>query len=230
MKLTEQHIQSLYEFTKQHYVEYYDLQTELVDHLANDIEVICNEQPHLSLEAARDLSFKKFGVFGFMSVVEERSRVMSKRYMNYLWKELKAWLKTPHGLVIIGLFLILYVMFSSSLAYYFAYGLYIILLILGVLKFFQLKHTLKRREKKSQKKWLMEEVLFKQAGLILMMIALNILNVIILTEDYFTNTYFSMFMALLFTVVYILHYLALYVLPSKADKLLSDAYPEYNLV
>jgi len=66
MKLTPNQIQQLYKFTYQHYVEYYDVQTELVDHLANDIEQIWIEQPNLSFEQARDNSFKKFGVFGFI--------------------------------------------------------------------------------------------------------------------------------------------------------------------
>ncbi|MDC1464178.1 hypothetical protein N8387_00675 [Polaribacter sp.] len=34
MKLTETHIQELYKFTRKHFVEHYDVQTELVDHLA----------------------------------------------------------------------------------------------------------------------------------------------------------------------------------------------------
>jgi len=55
MKLTSQQIQQLYKFTRQHYVEYYDVQTELVDHLANDIEQIWKEQPNLSFEKARDI-------------------------------------------------------------------------------------------------------------------------------------------------------------------------------
>ena len=38
MKLTNQQIEQLFTFTRQHYVEYYDLQSELVDHLANAIE------------------------------------------------------------------------------------------------------------------------------------------------------------------------------------------------
>ena len=45
MKLNEQNIDNLYKFTRQHYVEHYDVQTELVDHLANDIEKILAEQP-----------------------------------------------------------------------------------------------------------------------------------------------------------------------------------------
>ena len=35
-KLTSEQIDQLYLFTRQHFVEYYDLQTELVDHLAHD--------------------------------------------------------------------------------------------------------------------------------------------------------------------------------------------------
>jgi hypothetical protein len=38
MKLTVQQVEHLYAFTRQHYVEWYDLQSELVDHLANAIE------------------------------------------------------------------------------------------------------------------------------------------------------------------------------------------------
>ena len=56
MKLNKEHISQLYKFTRQHYVEYYDVQTELVDHLANDIEQIWEEQPQLSFQQARELS------------------------------------------------------------------------------------------------------------------------------------------------------------------------------
>lgn len=70
MKLTKAQIEKLYLFTRQHYVEHYDVQTELVDHLANDIESILKEKPYLSFEKARDVSFKKFGVFGFMEIVD----------------------------------------------------------------------------------------------------------------------------------------------------------------
>ena len=82
-KLSSEQIQQLYKFTRQHYVEYYDVQTELVDHLANDIEQIWKEQPNLSFEQARDISFKKFGVFGFMDVVEARTNALNKKYWKF---------------------------------------------------------------------------------------------------------------------------------------------------
>ena len=69
MKISKEQIDRLYEFTRQHYVEYYDLQTELVDHLANSIESQWQENPKLTFEDALKIEFKKFGVFGFSDVV-----------------------------------------------------------------------------------------------------------------------------------------------------------------
>jgi hypothetical protein len=45
MKLTIEQIDRLSLFTRQHYVEWYDLQSELVDHLANAIETQWQENP-----------------------------------------------------------------------------------------------------------------------------------------------------------------------------------------
>lgn len=60
MKTLKEHIAQLYLFTNKHYVIYYYAQTELVDHLANNIEQIWEEKPNVSFEETRDISFKKF--------------------------------------------------------------------------------------------------------------------------------------------------------------------------
>ncbi|MDR6968723.1 hypothetical protein J2X31_002749 [Flavobacterium arsenatis] len=55
MKLNEQQIEQLYTFTRQHFVEWYDLQSELVDHLANAIEAEWHKNPKLTFEEALHL-------------------------------------------------------------------------------------------------------------------------------------------------------------------------------
>ena len=80
MKLSVEQIDRLYRFTREHFVEHYDLQTELVDHLSNAIEEEWKENPKLSFEEALQKEFKKFGVFGFMDVVEKRQSALSKKY------------------------------------------------------------------------------------------------------------------------------------------------------
>lgn len=86
MKLTSEQIERLYLFTRQHFVEWYDLQTELVDHLANSIENQWQENPKISFENALQIEFKKFGVFGFMDVVEKRQAALNKKYNGIIWE------------------------------------------------------------------------------------------------------------------------------------------------
>ena len=104
MKLTTEQIQNLYQFTRKHYVEWYDLQSELVDHLANDIEQIWQKEPKLTFEQAKQKSFKKFGVFGFMEVVEKREVALSKRYYKMMWNELIQFFTIPKIVLTISLF------------------------------------------------------------------------------------------------------------------------------
>jgi hypothetical protein len=52
MKLTQDDIHDLYVFTHKHNVEHYDLQTELVDHLANGIQQQWEKDSELSFEDA----------------------------------------------------------------------------------------------------------------------------------------------------------------------------------
>ena len=117
MKLTEHQIEELFKFTRKHYVYFYDVQSELVDHLANDIEEIWTEQPKLSFEQARDKSFKKFGIFGFMDVVEEKQKQMNKRYTKILWRFFKEWFTLPKVISTLSIFFVLFVFFQSLLDY-----------------------------------------------------------------------------------------------------------------
>jgi hypothetical protein len=95
MKISDNQITELYRFTREHFVVHYDVQTELVDHLANDIEQIWVEQPILTFREAKTISFKKFGVFGFMDVVEQKQKAMNKRYWKILLRFIKEWFTLP---------------------------------------------------------------------------------------------------------------------------------------
>ena len=118
MKLTKEQIQQLYKFTRQHYVKYYDVQTELVDHLANDIEQIWIEQPNLSFEQARAVSFRKFGIFGFMDVIEAKQKQMNKRYIKILWRFFKEWFTVPKIITTASIFTTLFFVFRIQFSEY----------------------------------------------------------------------------------------------------------------
>ena len=105
-EISKENIEQLYKFTRQHFVEHYDVQTELVDHLANDLEQIWEENPNISFEKARDISFKKFGVFGFMDVVEQKQKAMNKRYWKILWRFVKEWFTLPKAITTSMVFMV----------------------------------------------------------------------------------------------------------------------------
>ncbi len=83
--VSEEQIERLFQFTREHYVEHYDLQSELVDHLANAIEQRWEETPELPFEDCIKAEFKKFGIFGFMDVVEKRQKALRKKYRKLMW-------------------------------------------------------------------------------------------------------------------------------------------------
>src|SRR6478735_7325504 len=108
MKLTPEQIDQLYLFTRQHYVEYYDLQTELVDHLANAIEEQWLENPKISFEDALQSEFKKFGVFGFTELIKERHWVLIKRYNKLKWVHFKEFFEVPKIIITAGAIFLVY--------------------------------------------------------------------------------------------------------------------------
>lgn len=86
MTLTKAQIEQLFEFTRKKYVHFYDVQVELVDHLAATIEATISENPSLSFEQALQKVYGGFGIFGFAKVVQEKEKAVEK-HNNRLWKK-----------------------------------------------------------------------------------------------------------------------------------------------
>lgn len=236
-KLTTQQIQQLYKFTRQHFVEYYDVQTELVDHLANDIEQIWQEQPNLSFEDAKTISFKKFGVFGFMDVVGARQNAMSKKYRKLLWSFAKNWFKLPKMIVTALIFITIYTGISSVYGKYFMYAVLLIMIIFSGFKGYSINKQFKNNIKQTSKKWMLQEMIFKTGFGGIAMLLVNTFNMFNLTSyNSFHNSlvikpiWFTVGCSLFFTLLIICLYVALVVLPQKAEEILQKQYPEYKLV
>jgi hypothetical protein len=232
MILTKEQIQNLYKFTRQHYVEHFDVQTELVDHLANDIEQILEEKPMLSFEQAKQVSFKKFGVFGFMDIVSERQKAMSKKYWKIIGSFIKEWFELPKIILTSLLFLGFYTICKTAVANYFLLGILIIFSIYAFYKSYHLNKILKNNFKQNGKKWLLEEMIFKTGMGSFLVFPINFFNLINIFHLEGRNyaEWFSLLYAFLFTFLIMLFYIVLEVLPKKAEELLSENYPEYNFM
>jgi len=86
MKLSKEQIEELFTFTHKKGVRWYDLQCELVDHLALQIEAEISKDPHLSFEEAVKIIYKRFGIFGFSKIVQEKEAQVRKQGNKLWWK------------------------------------------------------------------------------------------------------------------------------------------------
>ncbi len=187
MKLTKTHIEELYKFTSKHYVYFYDVQSELVDHLANDIEEIWVTQQHLSFQEARDKSFKKFGIFGFMDVIDAIQKQMSKRYRKIIWRFFSEWFTMPKLLTTGAIFSIIYLFLKIPYSEYILLGSLFILVIYDLI--FQYKNRKKeqKKEKSKEKTFLLEAMIGDTRNFFTGYTFINSLNFINITEVSFSS-------------------------------------------
>ena len=94
-QLTQNQIQELFEFTKAHRVRHFDVQTEVVDHLASAIEEKWAMNPNLSFEKALNQVYTGFGIFGFGKLEQEKTEVLNTKLLRKTWKYVKSFLTIP---------------------------------------------------------------------------------------------------------------------------------------
>jgi hypothetical protein len=228
MKLSPEQIQQLYTFTRQHYVEYYDLQTELVDHLANAIEQQWQENSKISFEDALQNEFKKFGVFGFMNVVEQRQKAMNKKYTFLVWHHLKSFFRLPQ---IIGTLLAIVVLFqvlkNSSFSKEVALIVTFIILVSYWIGIILMNVKRKKAKKTEGKRWLLKEIIYGYSSLAGMSYLPLQLFIQIEKHD---SLLVIFILSVIIVLMLLLEYIIFFIIPSKAEEYLKQTYSEYELV
>jgi hypothetical protein len=228
MKVTAEQVERLYAFTRQHYVEYYDLQTELVDHLANAIEEQWQENPKRTFDEALQIEFKKFGVFGFMEVVEKRQGALHRKYNKMVLKELRSFFSLPKIISTISSVGILYYLLKFFQEGYeimqWLIGFLIVSFIIG-LAFLSKKQ--KKETAKTGKRWLLKDIIFGYSSIA------GVLNIVVqlacrLNDNQYPEWFLALF-SLLLVVLFLTEYVVLFLIPSKAEYYLRQTYPEYEM-
>jgi hypothetical protein len=228
MKLTPEQIERLYQFTRQHYVEYYDLQTELVDHLANAIEAQWQENPKLTFEEILQKEFKKFGVFGFMDVVEKRQAALNRKYNGIIWNHFKAFFTIPKIILTTTLVGLIYFLLNISL-----YKADVVLVAFGIiiLSFYFFIIYFANKNKKANaatnKKWLLKEIILGRSSIV-GMIYLPI-QIMLHSEKVLENSLGVLAISFLLVSLILIEYIMIIEIPKKAEDYLKETYPEYAL-
>jgi len=229
MKLTAVQIDQLYKFTRDHYVEHYDLQTELVDHLANGIEKRWESNPTLSFEDALNLEFKEFGIFGFNDVIEKHNTAFTKKYFKIILCFMREYIRLPKIIkafcAILLLFCIIrYVPFNTWII---GVG-FVVAFFYFTSTVYKRNSTYKAKKQKTGKRWKLEEMIFSTGtgGLIILNLFQIIYHLRILSLDYLIVQFVTATM-LVFAMLFL--YISIKILPEKAEELLRKTYPAYEL-
>lgn len=234
MKLSENQIQDLFSFVRKHFVEHYDLQTELVDHLANGIEEQWQEHPNRSYKDARLREFRKFGVTGFESVVQKRSNAMSWRYFKIVLRFYREYFRLPKIIMTVTLVLICALglkLIPLTYRYDVILGLMVVMVCVELFFQFRNRKNNELERVKKGRKWMLKDQIYSYGNIA------NIVNLfpIVLNIQYFRkiipidNSIVLLVFAMLIVGICILSYLMLLVIPKKAEELLAETYPEYKM-
>lgn len=136
-KLKPEQIDNLFELCEFHNVYYYDVQIELVDHLASAIEALWETNPELSFEEAAfqvgesfniepwvystnnsmlpTISGKKFsGENGFEIIKEAKEKELRRKYDRLQWKYIGEFFKLPRIILTLAITFALFFVFKIS--------------------------------------------------------------------------------------------------------------------
>jgi hypothetical protein len=119
--LTKEQIDYLFEFCRMKGVACYDVQVELVDHLANAIEKEVAEHPDWSFQKALDVVFLSFGYRNFAPLVAEKRKAAKMFSRRLWWSIVRKQLTWPGTWVGLGVFLLFYrrlVIHDKEIAFY----------------------------------------------------------------------------------------------------------------
>lgn len=226
-KITPEEIEGLYSFTRQHYVEYYDVQTELVDHMASAMDSNWEKEPELSFDENLKREFRKFGIYGFSDIVEKKVAAMEKRYLWLIWEEVKIKLKHPRMMVSVLLLFSLFLLLLKI-----PFGIYVILgfllifvLSIGVL-FFRKTRGFKKKKSSGEKVYLLETIIMNSGGCFsLCWLPIHLFNVFGSSES-MQNVLVQVPIAFFLTFLLLACYICFHELPKKKDEILQKIYPE----
>ncbi len=132
--LTKEQIDYLFDFCQANGVVCYDVQVELVDHLANAIEKEVAEHPDWSFQKALDVVFVSFGSQKFAPLVAEKYKAARLYCWRLFWSVFVKQIAWPGTWLGLAVFLYSYhaLALHSSLAFFIMQMISVVPVMLGV--------------------------------------------------------------------------------------------------
>lgn len=217
-QLSKQEIDKLFTFVKSKYVRHIDVQYEVVDHLATQIEELKVKDENLSFEKALNKVYKRYPITGFTKLLENKSKSMNRYWQRVIWIYLKDYFKLPKIILTALLVYMFYNIFAIA-GKWMIYAFFGAAFVFSMVKLFQFR-------KESQKYLVIQS--FSSIYFINYSLFLAILNINFSSEGHINNfaLYFLAFLAaitLILTPAYYDYF------PNKLKNDLERKYSHLNL-
>jgi len=108
---SKENIDQLFSFVRLKYVRYYDVQIELVDHLASAIEHEMQTKSYLTFEQALSKVYGRFPITGFAKFIINKEKGLKLYWRKRFWAYIVDYFKFPR---------IVFTILLSTLFYLFA--------------------------------------------------------------------------------------------------------------
>jgi len=230
-KLTEEEIDQLFGFCQKHFVPEYDLQIELVDHLASGIEVQWLENPSLPFPVALNNTFNKFGIFGFSKIKTQKEKELYQKYRHLFWQYTLEFYKLPKIIMTFAITLLLFSIYRVINNFYWVtVPIFVSILIFDLLYLFWIyprKYKIKTAEGKSFV--LINYLKSRQVGInLVLQIPLQGIQLLDHFNYSYLNNHTLMFISsLLLVSLGILLYVYFIVLPVKIREHFTEQFPQF---
>jgi hypothetical protein len=99
--IQQEQVDEIIAFCEAKGVTYYDIQVELVDHIADSIEELQKSNPALPFSDALNLAGKQFGNEEFTAIVKSKKRLIEKRMSRLIEKEFLSFFTIPRIMITI---------------------------------------------------------------------------------------------------------------------------------
>jgi hypothetical protein len=230
-KLTPEEVERLFDFCRKHYVPEYDLQVELVDHLASSVEDQWIKNPEVPFPVALINSFDQFGVFGFSKIKERKEKELRRKYRRLFWKYTFDFYKLPKVLLTFAITVFLYTLFKLVNSFYWVAITYFIFMLAFMIYYhFWLfpKHYKIPTTQKTQ--FLLINYLKNKQSESALILQIPIQGSAFLHDNnysYLNHSGILFFTSMAITTLSILVYVNFMVLPTKIREHFEEQFPQY---
>lgn len=227
--ISKKETRELFLFCQKHFVYHYDLQIELVDHLASGIEEQWQTNPRLSFDSALKNTYRKFGIYGFSKIKEQKQKELRHKYRHILWSYFLEFYRWPKLLLTLALSLGLFTLLRIVPNIVWIIGPYLVLLFVGGISIYFINKKNKPKIKPGKRFMLLDYLKQRQSvAIILSQLPINAYNITRSVDfNVFQQTWILFTMALLITAFNFILWGYFFYIPQKVKTHFTEQFPEF---